>query len=197
MTQHDRLIRAETARPWRGLLAVAAVCAVALLVAGCGSDHEQPAPAPSPVGHDAHDHLPSAPTPQTAAASVVASQALATMFTWQPVTEDDSRQALQRAAPWLGGTLAAGTPTSLGSTGQPDPRWASWRRRGDVVIAAADVGPARTPDTSSTAARSVTVRQHVLHTDGTSTPLAPTHIHATLTRTPTGWRLTDYTVLAG
>lgn len=190
MSDHDRLIRAGTVRPWRGFIAVAAV---ALLVAGCGSGHES-APAPSPAGHDAHDHLPSVPTPQTAVASVVASQALSTMFTWQPVTEDDSRQALQRAAPWLGGTLAAGTSTAAE---QPDPRWGSWRRRGDVVIAAADVAPARTLDPSSTAARSVTVRQHVLHTDGTSTPLAPTHIHATLSRTPSGWRLTDYTVTAG
>ena len=185
---------------WRPVAAVlAALAALTLILAGCGGDTGPGAPEPSPsTGHD-HDHeLPGPPDPATAGPDVVAVQALSMMFTWQPVTDPSSGAALRRAAPWLGGDLAAAasSPATVAPE-RPDPRWASWRRSGDVVTATADVDAGHIPDTATTAVRLVTVRQQTLHADGTTTPLTPMRIEATCSRTESGWRLTGFTVTAG
>lgn len=178
---------------------LAALVALMVTVAGCSGDTGSNAPAPVPsAGHD-HDHqLPGAPDPATAGPDVVAAQALSMMFTWQPVTDPSSGQALRRAAPWLGGDLAAAASSTQTATPErPDSRWASWRRSGDVVTATADVDAGHIPDTPTTTVRLVTVRQHTLHADGTTTPLTPMRIEATLSHTESGWRLTGFTVTAG
>ena len=189
--------RRAARRPVTAVLA--ALAALMVAVAGCSGDTgpDQPSPGP-PAGHD-HDHeLPGAPDPATAEPDVVAAQALSMMFTWQPVTDPSSGAALRRAAPWLGGDVAAAaTSTQTATPQRPDPRWASWRRSGDVVTATADVDAGHIPDTPTTAIRLVTVRQQTLHADGTTTPLTPMRIEATCSRTDAGWRLTAFTVTAG
>ncbi|WP_207844004.1 hypothetical protein [Williamsia soli] len=189
----------------RGPVAAVIAALAALLVillAGCGgaTGPDQPSPGPS-AGHD-HDHelpgAPDAPDPATAGPDVVAAQALSMMFTWQPVTDPSSGAALRRAAPWLGGDLAAAASSTQTATPErPDSRWASWRRSGDVVTATADVDAGHIPDTPTTAVRLVTVRQQTLHSGGDTTPLTPMRIEATLSHTDTGWRLTVFTVTAG
>ncbi|MEU3475867.1 hypothetical protein [Rhodococcus sp. NPDC006774] len=189
--------RQAVRRPVAAVLA--ALAALTLILTGCGGDTSPGAPEPSPsAGHD-HDHeLPGAPDPATAGPDVVAAQALSMMFTWQPVTDPSSGAALRRAAPWLGGDLAtAATSTQTAGPQRPDPRWASWRRSGDVVTATADVDAGHIPDTPTTAVRLVTVRQQTLHADGTTTPLTPMRIEATISHTDDGWRLTAFTVTAG
>ena len=186
--------RQRVRRPVAAILAVLAALMVAL--AGCGDNTNPAGPEPSPsTGHD-HGH--ELPDPATAGPDVVAVQALSMMFTWQPVTDPSSGAALRRAAPWLGGDLeaAASSPSTVAPE-RPDPRWASWRRSGDVVTATADVDGGHIPDTPTTAVRLVTVRQQTLHAAGATTPLAPMRIEATCSRTDAGWRLTAFTVTAG
>ena len=179
---------------------LAALAALLVAVAGCSGDTgpNEPSPGPS-AGHD-HDHeLPGAPDPTTAGPDVVAAQALSMMFTWQPVTDPSSGAGLRRAAPWLGGDLAAAASSTLltDTPERSDPRWAAWRRSGDVITATADVDAGHIPDTPTTAVRLVTVRQKTLHADGATTPLTPMRIEATCSRTDSGWRLTGFTVTAG
>ncbi|WP_020109777.1 hypothetical protein [Nocardia sp. 348MFTsu5.1] len=180
-------------------LLAAAVLMFAALLSGCGDNDSISSTAPGPAtGHDHNPELPDVADPATADPSIVAAQALSLMFTWQPVTDPSSGEAVRRAAPWLGGDLAAAASSILTATPErTDPRWESWRRSGDVVTATADVDSGHIPDTTDTAVRLVTVRQKVLHADGDTTPLAPMRMEATLTRTNDGWRLTDYTVIAG
>lgn len=177
---------------------VAVFAALAVVLSGCGGDgSDEPSPGPS-AGNDHGHELPGPPDPATAGPDVVAAQALSMMFTWQPVTDPSSGEGVRRAAPWLGGELAAAASSTVTATvARPDPRWESWRRSGDVVTATADVDAGHIPDSPSTAVRLVTVRQKVLHADGDTTPLNPMRVEATLTHTDRGWRLTAYTVTAG
>ena len=178
---------------------LAVLAALMVILAGCGGDTTPGDPDPSPSsGHDHGHELPGPPDPATAGPDVVASQALSMMFTWQPVTDPSSGAALRRAAPWLGGDLAAAASSpSTAAPERPDPRWDSWRRSGDVVTATADVDAGHIPDTPTTAVRLVTVRQQTLHADGDTTPLTPMRVEATLSRTDSGWRLIAFTVTAG
>lgn len=189
--------RRNSRRPVAAVLA--ALAALVVVLAGCSdsSGPDEPTPGPS-AGHDHGHELPGAPDPATAGPDVVAAHALSMMFTWQPVTDPSSGEALRRAAPWLGGDLAAAaSSTQPAALERPDPRWAAWRRNGDVVTATADVDAGHIPDTRTTAVRLVTVRQRTLHADGDTTPLSPMRIDATLSHTDSGWRLTAFTVTAG
>ncbi len=187
-------------RPRRSVAAaLAAAATLAVMLAGCSTGDPGSSPAHAPSAGSDHGHAVSGPPdPATADPTVVAAQALSMMFTWQPVTDPSSGEAVRRAAPWLGGDLAAAASSTLTATPErPDPSWESWRRSGDVVTATADVDDGHIPDTTSTAQRLITVRQKTLHADGDTTPLTPMRVQATLTRTDHGWRLTDYTVTSG
>ncbi|MGW5440475.1 hypothetical protein [Nocardia asteroides] len=175
-------------KPLAIVAAIAAVCAIVLVVLGRDDD-------PADHGHlggDGHAHV-EGPTPSGADAASATKYALTAMFSWRPVEDVSTGQGLARAKPWLAEPLLgqADAPPATGL--RPIPQWAGWRTSADVVTATVvidEVGAVEGGDRRVLA----TVTQTVLHADGSSTPYSVMHVAAAVVQTPDGWRLSNYRV---
>ncbi|MBF6302441.1 hypothetical protein IU459_33610 [Nocardia amamiensis] len=170
--------------------AAAAVLLAAAALAGPGRDTRTDT---STVVGDA-EHAIHGPQPATASAPEAAEQALAAMFTWQPVTDTSPGAALPRARSWLAGDLARAADSPPAPGVRELPEWAVWRRSGDIVTAHADAEIANDCDWQHCTIVA-TVTQTVLHRDGTSTPYRDMRIHARTQHNTEGWRVTGYRVV--
>lgn len=146
--------------------------------------------ATTPAPGDA-DHRVLGPQPAGASARVAAQTALAVMFGWRPAVESSPGAALARACPWLTGDLARDADAPAATGLRPHPDWQAWRRSGDVVTATAEAEQAGECADES-CSLPVTVRQVVLHRDGSSTPYRTLQVVAVVHRTDHGWRLGSY-----
>lgn len=130
------------------------------------------------------------------AADQVATEAMTTVYTWQPATDASPGAGLRRAGKWLTGGLAA---AAAGPPADPPIRpaqWPAWARSGDVVRASADV--IDRPDTTETeATRIVRVRQQIMHGSGELTPRDPLVATVHLVRGGQSWLIDNYRVLPG
>ncbi|MBF6341579.1 hypothetical protein IU450_37735 [Nocardia abscessus] len=177
----------------RTVLAVLCCVAAAVLaaVALAGPDHgDRPdtTSAPGDAEHSIHGLR-----PDTAGPAEAAQQALAALFTWQPVTDATTGVALSRARPWLTGELARASQYPLATGVREPPYWAAWRRSGDIVTAHA-VAPASPDCHRDGCTVTAVVTQTVLHRDGTSTPYQVMHVNAATQHTPEEWKLSDYRI---
>ncbi|MDI9940369.1 hypothetical protein QM806_33895 [Rhodococcus sp. IEGM 1351] len=179
-----------TKRFSRKMLIAGAVSAT-LMLAGCGSSGDED----EPSGSDDHAHIDPL-DPAALDADGTAVTAMQAILSWQPAVDESKSDALRRARPWLGGELATTVDNDSGAaTGlRPDREWLAWQQAGDALTASctkADSTPAA-PEGMRTVVIDVSCLQTVLHTAGSSTPLAEQTWRTTVTRTDDGWRLTDF-----
>lgn len=167
--------------------AVAVLTIVALAGPERGDDSET-----TPAAGDA-EHSIDGLGPDTAGPAEAAQQALAALFTWQPVTDASTGVALSRARPWLAGELARASQYPLATGVREPPHWAGWRRSGDIVTAHA-VAQASPECHRDSCTVTVLVTQTVLHRDGASTPYQVMHVNAATQYTTEGWKLSDYRI---
>lgn len=143
---------------------------VALLVAGCGNDDEPSrSVAPDESGVD------------------VIVTALDTMFTWYPGRDGSSRDAYERASPYLTPELA-----NLSGDGdvQPTAQWLDWETRQAIVTAESFVvAGEHPPDTTDRVTREAVITQTVTDRAGAKESLTPLNAHVTAIRTEAGWRV--------
>ncbi|WP_182348752.1 hypothetical protein [Tomitella gaofuii] len=130
------------------------------------------------------------------AADQVATEALTTIYTWQPATDASPGVGLTRAARWLTGDLAAAAAAPPADPPIRPPQWSAWARSGDVLRASAEVID-RPTTTETEATRTVRVRQQIMHATGDLTPREPVVATVHLVRGGGSWLIDDYRVLPG
>ena len=161
--------------------ATSLVIALALATAAACGDSDAPA------AHDDYGTV-TPGVPAAGSAEQVFTQALSTIYSWQPSTDRSPTDALLRAKSLLtGDALRAAEATGAV---RPSAQWGAWARSGDVVTVA--VSAARTiARTDTTATGTAVLTQTVLHQDGSATPLATFTVTADL-RDDGGWKLATY-----
>lgn len=178
----------------RTLMAIGGLCAlvVAAMIA-IALWHSTSSEPSAGLGSDA-DHVHTEPVDDMEPGTVT-TRAFDTMFSWQPATEPDSSTAFTRAGQWFGGAMAAAARNTGTTQGAPraDPRWALWAASNDIVAATTTVEGMGVSGTEATVLASV--RQTVHHLDGSTTPLAPTKIQATLSKDTGRWLVTEFSVI--
>lgn len=147
-----------------------------------------PTPPPRPVAD--------ATGPRTAVAGTadtVNAAALTALHTSDTTTDRSPRDAFQRALPLLGGQLAADIRTSTTQPTAPGAQWAQWAaHRAYTVVTLARAGDDGAPaDTVTTAYRQWTVTVTPVGRDHWQTTPVRLVTFTVLTRTPTGWGVTD------
>ncbi|MFF2088599.1 hypothetical protein ACFVVM_32850 [Nocardia sp. NPDC058176] len=178
--------------PLAAVLVLALVVLAVVLIIGRDTA-ELPSEPAHPPG-DAHTHI-EGPTPENSGAATTAQMALSAMFSWQPAVDDSPGTALSRAMPWLTGELAEAAAAGPATGVRPLAEWDGWRRSGDIVTAIVDADQPKT--TADETVLAATVRQIVLHRDGSQTPYQRMDVTATVVKTPQGWRLASYQVNTG
>lgn len=156
--------------------AVAVLCLLLGLLAGCGSE-----PAPGDVSD------------RTKPGDDVIVKALDTIFTWHPGTDTSTIDAYRRAAPLL--TQSLSDKSSAGSDVRPSAQWQDWARRKVSVNATtfivAGEHPADTPDRIE---RTAVVTQTVVDPGAGSRTLTPLNAFVVAVRTAVGWRVSEIAI---
>jgi hypothetical protein len=146
--------------------------ALALLLVACGSDEP-----------------PKQVTPDDSGADVIVTT-LDTIFTWYPGKDESTRDAYQRASPYMTESLAA-----LANSGEPmqqTAQWVDWAERKATVTAETFVvAGEHPPDTPDRVIREAVITQTVTDPAGAKATLSPLNAHVTAIRTDAGWRVSD------
>ena len=158
----------------------AGACALALAIAvgssaGCASD-------PLPVA--------STTTVDLSNPEQVISNALETMYTWNPTKEDSTKAAYQRASIYLAGRLndqAGGSPPPGDGS-----QWQEWRAAGASIVAKAYLVADETPPNSdSEMHRVVVIVQSAKTGDGKLVDELRTTAWVTANKANNAWRVTN------
>ena len=140
-----------------------------------------------PTAHDDYGTV-TPGVPDAGSVDQVFTQALSTIYSWQPTSDRSPTDALIRAKGFLTGDALRAAESD--GVVRPSAEWGAWARSGDVVTVA--IANAHTIDRVGGAATgSAVVTQTVLHRDGSTTPYATFTVTAEL-RDQGGWKLATY-----
>ena len=159
---------------------VAATITAVLALAGCGSS-QQPEHQ-SGDGHDHHVSLPAGDGPiRGDSPDVSAREALSRMYSWQPVTDIDTRSAIIRAKPWIEDSLHRKLLTGRDWVRLPG-SWALWREDRAIVTAQVAITARRDEPMAQNVQRTAMVAQVAQWPDGSTTESAVMTYTVTLAR---------------
>ncbi|KXO95795.1 hypothetical protein AXK56_16415 [Tsukamurella pulmonis] len=160
------------------------VLAGLLAIAGCSDEGAKPANPSQSEHYEPGDSGLPAGTPST-----VFSEALTSLFTWEPVTQSSPTDALVAAKKYLTGKALADAESPARVRTSAD--WSAWRANQDIVTAV--VGePQIVEHPDGTASARATLTQIVQHLDGTTTPYTRYTASAQLLRVGPTWKLSTY-----
>lgn len=130
-----------------------------------------------------------------AEAERVAVTALTAMWSWTPNADSSRADAVDRAIPWFTAELAKSSTTGGSLERGQGLEWEQWKDEGARVDAAVTVGCSGCPpDTADRIDRVATVKQTVVHADGSTEAGDTLTIWVAMTKEHAGWRVAEWTI---